>query len=79
MPYIRATDKARATTDPTTPGELNFALTKLVQRFLANHGPTNYTAINAAVGALECCKLELYRRLAVPYEDAKITENGDVY
>jgi hypothetical protein len=30
-------------------------------------------------GALECCKLEFYRRVAVPYEDQKIKSNGDVY
>jgi hypothetical protein len=27
---------------------------------------------------LECCKLELYRKIAAPYEDIKIQENGDV-
>ena len=31
------------------------------------------------MGALECAKLELYRRVAAPYEDVKIMENGDVY
>lgn len=31
------------------------------------------------LGALECCKLEFYRRVAVPYEDRKITLNGDCY
>lgn len=30
-------------------------------------------------GALECCKLEFYRRVAVPYEEAKIKLNGDCY
>jgi len=35
--------------------------------------------INAIIGALECAKLELYRRVAAPYEDDKIAENGDVY
>jgi hypothetical protein len=30
------------------------------------------------VGALRCCELEIYRRLAAPYEDLKIKENGDV-
>ena len=29
--------------------------------------------------ALECAKLELYRRLAAPYEDEKRKETGDVY
>ena len=31
------------------------------------------------VGVLECAKLELYRRMAAPYEDEKIEDNGDVY
>lgn len=30
-------------------------------------------------GAIECCKLELYRRAVVPYENGKRLENGDVY
>ncbi len=30
------------------------------------------------LGAVEGAKLELYRRLAAPYEDLKIRENGDV-
>ncbi len=30
------------------------------------------------IGALRCCELEIYRRLAAPYEDLKIKENGDV-
>ena len=28
---------------------------------------------------MECAKLELYRRVAAPYEDLKISEAGDVY
>lgn len=32
-----------------------------------------------ALGALECCKLEFYRRVAAPYEDSKIKSNGDCY
>jgi hypothetical protein len=39
----------------------------------------DYTRINAAVGALECAKLELYRRVATPYERGKEVANGDVY
>jgi hypothetical protein len=30
------------------------------------------------IGALENCKMELYRRKIAPYEDIKIEENGDV-
>jgi hypothetical protein len=35
--------------------------------------------VNEAIGVLECAKLELYRRVAAPYEDEKIAESGDVY
>ena len=37
-----------------------------------------YSKINAIIGILECIKLELYRRVAAPYEDVKAAENGDV-
>jgi hypothetical protein len=59
-------------------GELNYQVSKLLNDFFAMKG-LNYAAINEAVGALECAKLELYRRIAGPYEDKKIGENGEVY
>jgi len=40
---------------------------------------TTYSKINEAIGILECAKLELYRRVAAPYEDVKLRANGDVY
>ena len=58
-------------------GDLNYTITKLIYSIL--QGNINYSNINNAVGVLECAKLELYRRLAAPYEDTKIIENGDVY
>jgi hypothetical protein len=39
----------------------------------------NYKHINEIIGVLECAKQEFYRRVAAPYEDTKIQENGDVY
>ena len=42
-------------------------------------GRTRYAHLNEAIGVLECAKLELYRRVAAPYEDEKIAESGDVY
>lgn len=35
--------------------------------------------MDAITGAVRCCQLELYRRVAVDYEEKKIVENGDVY
>lgn len=58
-------------------GDLNYVITQKVLEFL---GPLpTYGLFNAAIGALECAKLELYRRMVTPYEDRKIEENGDVY
>jgi hypothetical protein len=60
-----------------TPGEINYLVTKLL---LAWIGPNpGYSTYNAAIGVLECIKLELYRRAVAPYEDKKCEENGDVY
>lgn len=61
-----------------TPGELNFQITGLIKSYM-NRQPLNYQSINDIIGALEGAKLEFYRRIAAPYENDKIEENGDVY
>lgn len=63
---------------PLIPGHLNYAVTRLVDGYLRRNG-LSYESINQAIGALECAKLELYRRVAAPYENRKIVENGDVF
>jgi hypothetical protein len=85
MPYIKQEDREffdeRLTFNVTamhSPGDLNYCITKLVDHYISAHGK-NYANINAAIGALECAKIELYRRIAAPYEDSKIQQNGDVY
>mgnify|MGYP001560899514 CR=1 FL=1 len=60
------------------PGVLNYAFTQTIKLYLKANG-TSYRTFNEIVGALECAKLELYRRLIAPYEDTKIQENGDIY
>lgn len=89
MPYIDETDRLHLRREskrrvidsigqlPAGPGELNYMITIIIKQYLG--GSPNYTRINEAIGALECAKLELYRRIAVPYEEEKIKENGDVY
>src|SRR5690606_4700034 len=81
MPYNEA--QARERIDgggaPATAGELNYAITRLVDAYLTARGGLRYAHLNEVVGALECAKLELYRRLAAPYEDEKRRETGDVY
>lgn len=57
-------------------GNLNYAITAILVRA---YGLKSYREINDVVGALECCKLEFYRRSAAPYEDQKSFDNGDVY
>lgn len=60
------------------PGELNFIITALCDDYLEKRG-LSYDTINSIIGAIECAKMELYRRIAAPYEDIKIKENGDAY
>lgn len=81
MPYItkERREAIRAGAKPQDPGELNFAITTLVDTYLQDKGGIRYGHLNDVIGALDCAKLELYRRIAAPYEDKKIAENGDVY
>lgn len=87
MPYIKVDQ--RHDLYPTvrrpaeTAGQLNYQITMLLNEFIDDpeppHTRKSYDRYNAAIGALECAKLELYRRMIAPYEDEKIKENGDVY
>ena len=87
MPYIKNEDRKKfkavmfpflvsAELNRLTAGELNYLFTRIIDRQLDG---ANYARYNEIIGALECCKLELYRRLLCPYEDKKKKENGDVY
>ena len=58
-------------------GTLNYVISRLAGSVLA--GKTNYARLNEVIGTLESAKLELYRRVAAPYEDTKAATNGDVY
>jgi hypothetical protein len=80
MPYIDAEGRNRIAVEgePRTPGELNYLFSILAKDYLDRKG-LNYTHLNDVIGVLECCKQELYRRIAVPYENAKMAENGDVF
>ena len=86
MPYIKKSDRERF--DATfralhkagkleTPGELNYLFTIIINHYLIENGLC-YQSFNDCLGALEGCKLELYRRDIAPYEDTKIRDNGDV-
>lgn len=60
-------------------GDLNYTITRLCDAYLTTEEGIRYSRLNDLVGALECAKLELYRRVAAPYEDKKAKENGDAY
>jgi len=87
MPYIKKEERAkydnalkeltgllRAQPVEQVDGELNYVITRLLKESY----PLKYFSLNRAIGVLECCKLEFYRRVVAPYEDMKIKENGDV-
>jgi hypothetical protein len=87
VPYIKLDDRKKfkavmfpflvsAELNRLTAGELNYLFTRIIDRQLEN---ANYARYNEIIGALECCKAELYRRMVVPYEDKKKKENSDVY
>lgn len=80
MPYVddAARSRLKHSCPPQSPGELNYCITLLVDSYVARMG-LSYAHLNAAIGALECAKLELYRRIAAPYEDRKLAENGEAY
>ena len=57
-------------------GLLNYTCTKLALQTIPEK---RYWAIAATTGALRNAAEEFYRRYGVPYEDAMIKTNGDVY
>ena len=59
-------------------GKLNYFISSIAEGLIQANG-VSYSFLNDFIGVLECVKLELYRRVATPYEDDKKVENGDVY
>lgn len=94
MPYIKMEDRAKydlAIEDLATrifsncespedaAGVLNYCITQLISESFARLAPkTRYWHVALLCGMLDNVKTEFYRRKAVPYEDQKIAENGDV-
>lgn len=79
MPYVTIDEQLLLEEGqaPLSEGQLNYVITRMVDTWLKGH--PGYAGINSAIGVLECAKLELYRRIAAPYEDKKCADNGDVY
>lgn len=59
-------------------GIANYIISSVVAKLMLRGKHKNYNRINSAVGVLECAKMELYRRVAGPYEDLAIAKNGDI-
>lgn len=81
MPYIAKNRRIAIDSGmdfPTTEGELNYRITKLVLEWIRKKGES-YATYNSVLGVLECVKHELYRRRIAGYEDEKMKANGDVY
>lgn len=81
MPYIDKESRERLSEGvaPKSAGELNYQITRMIDDYIQRKGGVRYAHLNEVVGVLECVKLELYRRVAAPYEDRKCGESGDVY
>lgn len=87
MPYIKQEDRDRffaalrelkASGPITTPGELNYVISSIINTYLIDNG-VKYQTIAEVTGALVNAKDEFTRRVVAQYEDKKAFENGDVY
>jgi hypothetical protein len=86
MPYVnqesrymlkQLTDMLEEAATFVQPGGLNYLITKLVHAYWEAN--PQYSTIAIIDGVLANVAREFYRRVAVPYEDRKIAENGDVF
>lgn len=79
MPYIKKDNRILVEEiGAINSGDLNYLITKLCNDYVRRKGLC-YDTINEIIGVLTCAGAEFYRRVAVPYEDKKMKENGDVY
>jgi hypothetical protein len=60
-------------------GSLNYVLTRILMGVLAESATKpGYASLAVFSGVLSHMSSEFYRRVVVPYEEAKIAANGDV-
>lgn len=80
LPYIPQSDRERIGAwqgEAMNVGDLTYVLYKECVRYLKNSSG-RYADRAEIIAALECAKLEFYRKHIAPYEDKKIALNGDV-
>lgn len=56
-------------------GDLNYCFSRILSNLMSD---ASYSKIAMITGVLENIKQEYYRRIAEPYEDQKINQNGDI-
>lgn len=79
MPYVPEEIKKELwNRNPAVAGELTYLLTKVINDYVKEQGLC-FNVAGEAILALECTKLEFYRRILAPYEDTAKERNGDVY
>lgn len=77
MPYVPQFRRAMVEVEgPANAGELTYQLYKTALDYI--DGARAFGKFAEVLGAIEACKLELYRTQVAPYEDQKREENGDV-
>ena len=81
MPYISQQRRTEILNGkvPESSGELNFYLSYVLTTYLKKREHLDYQGINDCLGALDGCAREFYERVAIPYEQKKQLENGDIY
>ena len=62
-------------------GDITYCIYRLLIGLVARqkkYGGLKYNYLAGLLGCVTSAREEFYRRIVVPYEDAKIEENGDV-
>ncbi len=89
MPYIKQTQRRVLDKQPveevanhialdSIAGEFNYVISTIASELVQTYGHS-YKVMSAIRAAMNDASDEFYRRVMAPYEDEKITENGDVY
>lgn len=81
MPYIRKEyrwDMMELGEKPKDPGQLNYAISRMVSAYLKEHGLC-YQTLHDVVGVMRDVATEVERRFIGPYEDKKKVVNGEVF
>lgn len=75
MPYIKQEERYGG---KWTAGSLHYHIAQLIDTYVYECG-YNYQTWNDVMGVLACAQQEVYRRFVAPYENTKLSTNGDAY